>query len=194
MAPNSLSPASVVIDYHSLYGPHKMTIPTREWFPTAITGELGSYSTWNNTVIDGETMVRALITWLKAFMTATASFDQVTAYTQATAESPNIPRASVVLGIAGISTNIGNQQAVSATWNFKTTGNGNTKLVLLDTPIRNTWFAKIHPATFDTDQYNVINEFENPNNAWSGRDDNKPDVCRSITYDLNDKLQAMYFR
>lgn len=193
MAPNSLSPASVVIDYHSLYGAHKMTIPTLEWFPTAITGNLGSYSTWNGGVIDGETMVRALVGWLKAFMTATASFDSVTAYTQATPTSPNIPRATASLGIAGISTNIGNQQAVSATWNFKTTGNGGSKLILLDTPIRSTWFAKILPAAFDTDQFNVINEFENPNNAWSGRDDNKPEVCRSITYDLNDKLQKLYF-
>ena len=60
-APNSLSPASVEIDYHSAYAPHTMTIPTLEWFPTSITGNLGSFSNWAAGTRDAEDMVLDLI-------------------------------------------------------------------------------------------------------------------------------------
>ena len=193
MAPNSLSPASVVIDYHSAYAPHKMTIPTLPWFPTSITGSLGSYQAWNGDPIDAEVMITALVNVLKVFLKTNASFDSVTTYTQATAESPNIPRASLALPIAGTAAT-GNEAAVSATWNFKTAGNGNMKLVLLDSPVPATWFARILPAGFSGGQQDVIDEITANSNAWSGRDDEDISLCRSITYDLNDKLQRMYFK
>lgn len=193
MAPNSLSPASVVIDYHSAYAPHKMTIPTLEWFPTSITGDLGSYQAWNGSPIDAEVMVMALINALAPFLKTNAAFDNITIYTQATATSPNIPRASKAIAVVGTAAG-GNEAAVSATWNFKTAANGNMKLTLLDTPIQSTWFNRILPADFDADKQAVADEIVLNSNAWSGRDDSDPSTVRSITYDLNDKLQRMYFK
>ena len=101
MAPNSLSPASVVIDYHSAYAPHKMTIPTKDWFPTSITGTLGSYQAWDLTTIDAEVMITALCNVIKPFLKTNAAIDAATIYTQASALAPNIPRAGKAIAIAG---------------------------------------------------------------------------------------------
>lgn len=192
MAPNSLSPASVVIDYHSAYGAHKMTIPTREWFPTDITGALGSFTPWTGSPVDGETMVRDLLALLKVFMLPTSGFDAVTAYTQATPTSPNIPQKRVVLSIVGTSISTGLAKAISTTFNGKTTGNGVVKLVLLDTPLGGGGFEPILGADFDTNINNLIAEFSNTGKAWSGRDDNRPNVFNKVSFDLNDKLQKLY--
>lgn len=193
MAPNSLSPASVVIDYHSAYAPHKMTIPTKEWFPTSITGTLGSYQAWNGSPIDAEAMITDLIDTLKVFMKTNASFDSITIYTQATATSSNIPRAGKAISVAGTAAT-GDEAAVSGTWNFKTIDNGDMKITLLDTPIPATWFNRILPTGFSGGQIAVATEIGLSANAWSGRDDAQPQTVRSITYDLNDKLQKMYFK
>lgn len=193
MAPNSLSPSSVVIDYHSAYAPHKMTIPTLQWFPTSITGDLGSYQAWNGDPIDAEDMIMALVTALAELMKTNAAFDNITTYTQASPTAPNIPRATKAIAVPGTATT-GNEAAVSATFNFKTAANGDMKIVLLDTPLPSTWFNRVLPTGFDLDQQAVVDEILANSNAWSGRDDTDVSACRSITYDLNDKLQRMYFR
>lgn len=193
MAPNSLSPASVVIDYHSIYAPHKMTIPTLEWFPTSITGALGSYQAHNGSPIDAEVMITALINKLKVFMKANSAFDSITVYTQASPSSPNIPRTSLAISIDGTGVT-GNEAAISRTWNFKTGLNGNAKLVLLDSPLPSSWFYPILSADFSADELAVVAEFQGSGNAWAGRDDQQAISCRKITFDLNDKLQKQYFR
>lgn len=193
MAPNSLSPASLVIDYHSAYAPHKMTIPTSEWFPTSITGSLGSYLGWNGSPVDAEVMALALIAKLKVFMKTNAAFDNITIYTMATATSPNIPRASLAISVAGVAAG-GDEAAVTRTWNFKTGPNGNMKIELMDTPMPATWLNRRLPASFNADETAIPTEIQASANAWSGRDDAQPITCRSITIDVNDKLQRMYFK
>jgi len=193
MAPNSLSPSSIVIDYHSAFGAHKMTIPTLQWLPTNLTGALGSFLAWDGiTSVDAEAMVTALITKLKVFAIATVLFDLATVFNQATSTSDNIPARSVALGIAGTSSATGFTQAQSATFNFKTTANGDAKLVLLDSPVGSTGFVAIHPSGFTTPVTDLETEFTAVTNAWSGRDDARPNVLRKITYDLNEKLQKSY--
>jgi len=193
MAPNTLSPASVVIDYHSAYGPHKMTIPTREWFPTSVTGILGSYQAWDLTTIDAEVMITAFATLVAKFLKTNGAIDNATVYTMATATSPNIPRAGKALSITGTASG-SDEAAVSRTWNFKTTGNGNAKIVILDTPIRSTWFNRVLPTGFSADEEDLAQEYGAASNAWAGRDDLQPLNVRGITMDLNDKLQRMYFK
>lgn len=192
MAPNSLSPSSVVISYTTLYGAHKMTIPTTQWFVTSITGNLGSYAAHDTTPVDAETMVRDLLAKLKVFALATTEFAEVTAYTQATPTAPNIPRATVPLGIVGTSGSSDPSQAVSYTFNFKTSLNGDAKLVLLDAPIGSTWFRSLLPASFDAGVLALETEFCLSSNAWTGRDDGQPSVLRKVSFDLNDKLQKAY--
>jgi hypothetical protein len=138
-------------------------------------------------------MVIALCTKLKVFVPATWSFDAVTVYTQATPTSPNIPRGRVALGIDGTSVSTNPSAAVSTTFNYVTTNNGKGKIVLLDSPLGSGWLAKILPADFDANIIALDAEFSDANNAWSGRDDFPPADFTSVTFDVNDKLQKMYF-
>lgn len=193
MAPNSLSPASVVLAYHSAYGAHKATIPTKEWFPTSITGNLGSYTSWLGGPVDAEVMVKALCDVLKAFMPATSTFDSATIYTMATATSPNIPRNSIPLSIVGTSASANPSAAFSATFHFVTTTFGKAKLVVLDSPFGSNWLAPLLPAGFTAPVIALDAEFSDGNNAWSGRDDSPPASIVKVTYDVNDKLQREYF-
>lgn len=192
MAPNSLSPASAVLSYHSIYGAHKMTVPTTEWFPTSITGNLGSYVDHDGDPIDAAVMWVDFVNLLKPFFLSTMSFDSVTVYTMATSTSPNIPRKTVPLGIDGTSTLPGNSQAQSSTFNFKTAANGDFKVVLLDVPLGSQGFNAIHPADFPTVVTDFADFITGRTTAIVGRDDNIPSILRKITYDLNDKLQKEY--
>jgi hypothetical protein len=193
MAENSLSPASIVIAYHSAYGSHRMTIPTKAWFPTDAGGTLGSYEAWDLSTVDAEAMVTDLCNTLTKFVPASVVFDDATIYTQADADAPNIPQRTASLAIAGVATTTNPSAAVSATFNFKTLENGNAKIVLLDCPFGSAWLAPTLPAGFTSDVNDVISEFTGTGNAWSGRDDARPNILRKITYDVNDKLQKMYF-
>jgi len=193
MAKNSLSPSSMVLDYHSLYGTHKMTIPTLQWLPTNLTGTIGSFLAWDGvTSVDAFVMVNALCDLLKVFMLATSAFDLVTIYNQATPTSDNIPARSAVLTNTGTSSATGFSEAQSSTFNFKTTANGDFKLVLLDVPVGSNGFVALHPSAFSAAVTNLEAEVISNTNAWSGRDDARPNVCRKVTYDLNEKLQKAY--
>lgn len=194
MAPNSLSPASILVNYHSLFGAHKMTIPTKEWIVTDITGTLGSYQAWDGSSIDAQAMVTDLLTVLAHNVPSSTVFDDATVYTMATPTSDNIPRKTVSLAIPGVLTTTNFWQAVSLTWNLKTLANGDMKIVLLDAPYRSTWMAKIRPAAFTVYDQDLRLELAALGNAWAGRDDSRPEVLRTVTTDLNDKLQKMYFK
>ncbi len=191
MAPNSLSPASVVIAYHTEFGAHRMTIPTLQWLPTNITGALGSYETWLLGTIDAELMVNNLVDFLAALAPPTTVFDEATVYTQATATSDNIPQRSVAIGTPGTLVGGSFPQAVSLTMNMKTLANGDAKLVLLDTPLGSSGFVALHPP-FASGFTDIFDELSSQGNAWSGRDDTRIYTLRKITFDLNDKLQKEY--
>lgn len=191
MAPNSLSPAFVVISYHSAFGAHKMTIPTRTWFPTSAGGTLGTFLAWDTSTVDAEAMINALVDKLKVYALPSTVFDEAAVYTKATATAPSIPQGTAALTQVGTSTATTPHKATSATFNFKTAGNGNAKLVLLDTPV-NANFDPLLPASFSSNDLALQSEFVAPVNAWSGRDDTQPDHLRRITFDLNDRLQKLY--
>lgn len=192
MAVNTLSPAFAVLAYHSAYGAHKMTVPTTEWFPTSITGTIGSYVDHDGDPLDAEAMWTDFCDLMKVFMKSTVIFDTVTIYTMATSTSPQIPRASAALGIAGTSAAAGFTQAQSATFNFKTSANGDFRLVILDTPFGANGFNAVHPADFGSDVTDLSAFICGRDTSIIGRDNTIPYVLRKITYDLNDKLQRVY--
>jgi hypothetical protein len=192
MTPNSLSPASAVISYHTLYGSHKMTVPTTTWFPTSITGSIGSYLDHDGDPLDAEVMWTAYCNLLKPIILTTTVFDSVTVYTQATPTSDNIPRASVALGITGTGSTSSKSQAQSATFNFKAGGNTDFKVVLLDQPYWSGGFLAQHPADFTADDIAFAAYITGRTSAIVARSDEIPYELRKITFDLNDKLQKAY--
>jgi hypothetical protein len=180
-----------VIDYHTAFAAHKMTLPTLQWLPTNLTGSLGSFQAWDLSSVDAEAMVNAFCTKLAALVPATTSFDLATAYTQATPTSDNIPVRSVAIGTPGTLVGGSFPQAVSCTMNFKTLGNGDAKVVILDTPLGASGFLALH-APFASGFTDVETELTNVSNAWSGRDDTRISTLRKVTFDLNDRLQKQY--
>ncbi len=193
MAPNSLSPSSLLFNYHSAFGAHTMTVCTLQWLPTNLLGTLGSYLAHDGvTSVDAETMANSLADLLAVFMPSTSAFDLVTVYNQATPTADNIPARSVALTQTGSSGGTGFSQAQSATFNFKTVANGDAKLVVLDTFIGSTGFKALHPSGFNSADLALEAFFTDDQQAWTGRDDSRPLVLRKITYDLNEKLQKAY--
>lgn len=192
MTVHSLAPSSGVIAYHTTFAAHRMTIPTLAWSPVSAGGSLGSYQAWDLTTMDAELMWDDFIGVLEALVPSTTVFDEVTIYTQDDADSPNIPRATGVLGVAGSSAATGLQEANSATFNFKTLDNGNFRVVLLDFPLGSGGYNKILPSGFGAEVLALESFVVDTGNAFSGRDDTRPYVLRTVTFDLNDKLQKQY--
>lgn len=192
MTPHTLSPASVLINYHTAFAAHTMTLPTLAWFPTSITGALGSYQAWDLSTIDAEVAVNNLVDLLAPLVPASTVFDLATVYTMAGPTSPNIPRASVGLIQVGTSGATGLAEANSATFNFKTLGNSNAKIVLLDFPLGSGGYNRLLPTGFSAPVLALAAEYESTAKMWAGRDDTRPSVLRTVTFDLNDKLQKQY--
>jgi len=192
MAENSLYPSFGVVSYTSVYGEHKMTIPTRDWNAGIGTNGYGGYLGWDeSTANDALDMWTDLITDVAAFALATMNFVNVTIYKMAAPNAPSIPVTQIPLNIVGTSTATTQDKATQSTWNFRSTLFGVYKLVLLDSPV-GTGFAKTFPATFGAPDLAVIGGLTDFTKAWSARDGSPPANCHSKTYTLNDKLRREY--
>lgn len=190
MAENGLYPGYVLLASHSAYGKHNNILPTSEWSPTAITGNLGSWQGWNSVPIDGEAMVTNLVNALAAAFLSTYVFDTATVYTIATPGGPAIPRKSIALAIPGTSTLTGPAKATMQTWIFRDASYNLSKLVFLDSPV---------PATFEpTTNFSggtvaaIVAEWTGAGNAWSSRAGLRPELPQKITYTMNEKLRREY--
>lgn len=193
MAPNSLYPAYVQIDYHTVYAPHKAIIPTRAWFPTSITGSLGSYEGWNSTPVDAEDMVNALVDALKPYYLGTTVFDLVTVFTIANELAPiAIPRASVALTQVGTSTATVPSKAVQNVFTFRTEEAHILKLYLLDAPVIGGNFDRSARGTWTANEIAIESELKADGNAWAGRDGAQVSSGIAITKTLNEKLRREY--
>jgi len=189
---NSLFPAFLRLDYHTLYGTHSQVIPTTEWFPTSITGTIGSYLGWDSVPIDAEVMMSNLVTVAKDLFKSTTVYDLATVFTMATPTSPAIPQASVAIGTAGVSTATVPDKATQFTFNFRTSLNGKMKFVCLDAPVGASNFDKQLPGSYSATLQAIIDEIMDDSNAWAGRDGGQPSASISVTLDLNDALRKRY--
>lgn len=169
-----------------------MLIPTKEWLVTSITGLLGSYQAWDSSPIDAEVMIDELVAALAALHLASTTFNLATVFTQATTTSPAFPRRSKALAVVGTAGSVGPAKAVQSTLNMRTVGGKPTKLVLLDASALNLQMDKLTPFTFTTTVNTLITAFSRDSNAWSGRDDTRPDVALSWTMTENNALRARY--
>src|SRR5258707_7519334 len=129
MAPNSLSPSYIVISYHSLFGTHKMTLPTRQFTP-GIGG--GTYEAWDASTVDADTMITDFVDLIKPFFPATVSFDFYEIFNKATAIADSVFMFAATLTQVGTSVVAGWSKAAEATFSFKTNANGEYKITLLD--------------------------------------------------------------
>jgi len=186
---NSLSPAFVQIQYHSLYGPHVMTLPTRPWTPDL---DYGTYECWDSTTKAADDMIEELILLMVPFFPTSTEFDSFTVYTKATPTGPAIPRVSKANGEAGTAGTPGWSKATEAIWTFKTADGGLAKLDFLDFASQNS-FDKVTFAGLSGGPLALVDAFTGDSNAWSGRDDSQPMTFLQISYGLNKALRKRYF-
>jgi len=192
MAPNALDPAFGVLEYTSLWGSHKATIPTRDWNAGIGTNGYGGYVGWDTTTPnDALDMWTDLCNLLKVFVLASTSFNLVTLYTQASPTAKPLPQVIVPLAIVGTNVSTSQAKAVQQTWNFRSVAFGRFKLVLLDGPSGG-GFEKILHAGFGADDLAIEGEMTDLTKAWSARDSTAPATAVSKTITLNDKLRREY--
>lgn len=191
MAPNSLYPAFVVIDYHSPWGAHTMTLPTREWLPESSAGGKGVFDSWSHVNRDADDMIKDFANLLKVFFQPDHFLDQYTIYTMETPTSKPLPVAANSLGIEGTEASSHWSKAVMTTFSGRTDAFGIFKLVLLDAPVPNS-FDKISSFDASAEANALIAEYASVSSAWSGRDNAKPGTLTQITYTMNENLRRAY--
>lgn len=192
MARNSLYPASVTIAYHSVYGAHKMTVPTTAWSAGLGTNGYGGWlGTDGTTVCDALDTLTELCDLIKVFMIATSAFDNATIYTYADPEANAEPHAIVPLNIDGTGTTTLSTKATMSTWNFRTVAFGRFKLVLLD-GIASSTFEKLNPVDFGAADLALVGSLTDSANPWLGRDTTAIGAAVSKTFKLSDALRKAY--
>jgi hypothetical protein len=184
---NSLFPASVLIQYHSLLAPHSMMIPTKAHNPGA---SFGTFDTWLGGTVDAQDMIEELVTVMLPFFDAGVTFDNWTIFEYADAVSPGDPVASAAF-TAMVGTDAGATWAgaVETMLIARTDGFGLAKLVLLDSISDNDFNTVITPTTRYT---NLIAKWFLDTNGWSGRDNTQPKTFLKATKNLNQKLRKEY--
>lgn len=189
MGVNALYPGYIQINYTTTKAAHSMRLPTREW--NGGVGANGGYTAWDGNPVTVEDMVEDFVDAVKASCPAGHTFVDYTAYTIAapTGESA-VPVYQAALGVAGTAVGVGVDAAV-ATFSFKTTAFGDSRVVLADiTP--NTNFKPRAPLSFNVNDLAIAAEFGSTARAWSGRDGTRPAVLRRVVFDLNDGLRRAY--
>lgn len=189
---NSLYPAFVKVNYLSGVAPHVATFPTSEYFLPDLVNVSGHYTPWTGlTTRDADDMIKDLVNKLKARYPVNANFVDYTIYTMDNPTADPVPRYTAALGIAGTDATVNWQKAVQVTMSFRTTAFGASKLVLLDASSDND-FDKITDLTGLTAYQDIVDQWTDVNNAWSGRDGTRPATFTQIAKDLNDKLRRSY--
>jgi len=192
MTPGTLFPSFFRVDYHSAYAPHAMLIPTLAWYPTSITGTLGSYATHNAGVIDAEEMVNDLVDKLAVFHLSTTIFDLATVFTMASPTAPAIPKASASLSQVGSSISTYQAKAVQNVFVFRGAGGSKLKLYLMDSPTIGGTFEKVPAGAWNTAMNDVFAQINNSSAAWCTRQDEQVVTKVSVTSTLNEKLRKEY--
>ena len=192
MAPNSLFPCAVVIDYVNSFARHKMTIPLKEHSPVSGGHIAGTNLAWDASQVDTDDMMQGLADLLKPFFFTDTTFTNYTIMEYADAESPGVPVVSQPF-VTAVGTGGATIPASQATFNFKTTGFHAFKIVMLDARVSATFApltALVSPA--NDDEIALRDYLTDDVNAFSGRDNERPQSLVRVTYTLNEKLRKSY--
>lgn len=192
MTEYGLEPAFLRLDYTSVFGPHAHLIPLKEWISTSLTGTMGSFIAWDASTVDAEAMIDALVAVFAPVHKDDTTYTQATIFTKADEASPSLPVASKSLSVAGSSILTTHAKAIQAVLNMRSLGIQPVKLVFLDVPHPATDFLKEAPGDFDANWLAIVAEFTDAGNAWSARDNTRPNSAVSITWDINKSLRKRY--
>jgi len=190
MTQYSLDPAFVQINYHSMYAPHKMIIPTLAWDDSIGTGGVGGYEAYDTSPRDGLEMITDFVTLLKVLHPTTTVFDDFVIFTKASPEAENLPVASAVLDIDGTGAGAAVPAAMQ-TWSFRSANFNPFKLVQLDL-VCATNFLPTKVSALTADQLAVVQDLTSVSNAFAARDGSRISSLIQITAKLSDVLRKAY--
>jgi hypothetical protein len=187
VTPNSLSPAFVVINYHSAYGAHKMTLPTLQYNP----GSPGTFDVRGGGTMDASEMVNDFVDLIKPFFPADVEFDFWEGFLKATPTADNVLKISESLTQVGTNAAPGWTKATEAVWSFKSDLNGLYKLSMLDMGNADSW-DKVTFSDLAGDALTFVNYLIDDAHGWAARDDGQPVTFLQISYGLNKALRRKY--
>jgi hypothetical protein len=192
MAINSLYPSFVQIHYHSGWGKHVQTIPTRQWIAPSGGFPYGSYTSWGAGAVGAGDMIGDFVDKVAVIADAHIAWDFaiIFNYPGVPPALPN-PVAIVPLTQVGAVTHTDAAIALQQTYTMYDSAFGTFKLVLLDMDATFTLFPKGY-ADLDADHQAVINQIADNTQAWSSRLGNIPLTLRSAISKPNDKLRKEY--
>lgn len=191
MAEGTLSPAYFELNYHSPYGSHKALIGTKAWFPTSITGGLGSYENWNGDPVDAEEMIQAYADAMMEFYKTDCAVDYATIWTKETPTSPAYPRLSKAIVSPGATASANWSKAVQYQWIIRGTGFSLQKYVWLDATIGGSWNS-VSDLSGSPESQAFVDVVTSSDWAFMTRKDEQPISFQKLTYKLNDKLRHEY--
>ena len=191
MTQYTLFPAFMKVDYHSDWGAHVMTLPTKAWNPVSSTGDYGSYISWNEAEIDAEVMILALVGMIAAIANAHVTFDNATIFTYPSEGARAQPRAIIPINEPGLVTFSAAALAIQNLYYGYDTEFNPVKLALLDCDTTPN-FLKQRYSDISGDEKAVWDAFSDQDSAWASRAGNRPLSLRSFTTKQNDKLREEY--
>lgn len=186
---NSLAPAFIKVNYHSISGPHSMLIPTLA-ANVAPTPSESTIDTHAGGTIAWDDMAEALLTELADQMSTSSAFDGIFLFTQADADADPVLITGKNITIAGTNAAPGWEVATQLTINAKSENGGNVRLTLLDFASGGQFTKTSVLAGSGLEA--VVAEWGLLANGWSSRDNGRPSIFLSATRTLNERLRRAY--
>jgi hypothetical protein len=191
MTEYSLFPSFVRIFYHSVFGRHTMTLPTRQWNVAIGTGGQGGYEAWDTTPRDALAMITDWVGELAGVTPDSVVYDEFVIYNMLAEDAPANVVGGGSLAVSGTDATPGWIAGTQATFTFYDTAFLPAKVVVLDAASNNL-FNKVPYAAASAAQVAVFDSYALATNAWSSRAGNRPATPRNLLYTLNRKLRKQY--
>jgi hypothetical protein len=190
---NSLSPAFVKINYASEFGQHVMTVPSVP-IVADVTKASGFRFDLRGAEIDTDVTasIRDFVNLLKVFWTASTTFTDFTAFTQATPTSVPVPVVTDTLNIVGTSSAGIWHKAVQATWTWRADDFTLSKIVMLDSVVISSSFDRI-ATVGTTGNLFALSQYITAAASWlASRGGGRPSTFLQVAQTLNEKLRRSY--
>lgn len=189
---NGLWPSFFRIFYHSAFGPHTMTVPTRQMAGPTEGHPGGTVLNWLNESIDVDDMINAFVDSLLPSFGDDTHFDSyITYFGSADPLAPMYPQAQGTLTQIGTSETPGWTKAVQGTLSFRTADFGLFKVTLLDCASGDS-FEKITTLVPDGPLDVISLIVTSADYGFSGRDGAPPATFLQFSLTLNEKLRRSY--
>lgn len=187
MTPNFLGPYWARLNYHGLYAPHSMTLPTKNWNPGVGSG---TFDIWSGGVIAAATMLDNMTDKLCALFSSDTSFDNYVIYKQLLpADDPEPVYGGGFIGKTGTDVGGSWSSAVERLYVARSNTFGIAKLTLLDAISDDNFAPRLAMNVADSA---LFAEWTSDANGWCARDNGQVTTFLKITLNLNQALRKEY--